>query len=145
MRRPRLLVSLLVLSPAHLLAQPPTHQDATPSCNLGAIYTSTSGKKLIIKRVGIGSIHYPGDEADLERPTLAVDFIITEGGVRGAIVGQTPSWMYAADPDYIDRLPMRWSPPDADPDRFFRVMSDDGEEELFTFNFVRCARSGSAH
>lgn len=97
---------------------------------------------LIVKRLGMGSIHYPGDDKGLKRPTLAVDFVILGDGARGAIIGETPSWMFPADPPEIDHLPFSWTLPYPQP--FYRVLSEDSQHELFMFRFRRCARSRSA-
>jgi hypothetical protein len=116
-------------------------QQGSAICRFGAVYkTLGSGKTIIVKRFGTGSNSFQANGAGPKQAGMALDFVLTDGGDRGAIYGPMRSHMFAVDLSTLKRLGYRWEPAHPDPDGFFRVLSDDGQSELFTFTYVACAR-----
>ena len=136
-------MSLLLLLAAALSAAPST-PPAVPLhsaiCQFGSIYKIGSGKTIIVKRFGVGINSFQSNGAGPKQAGMALDFIIANGGESGAVYGPMRSSMFPTDLSNLDRLGYRWEKPQADPGGFFRVLSDDGQHELFMFRFVGCAK-----
>src|SRR5437868_9961567 len=109
------------------------------ACNHGVIYKTESGKTIVAKRFGTGSNSFLADGRGLKQAGMALDFVLTVGGEKGAIYGPIRSYMFAVDLSTLQRLGYRWKKAQADPGGFFRVLSDDGQNELLTFTYVGCA------
>jgi hypothetical protein len=121
---------------------------ATLACSIGSLHAdetclngtaykvSTTGETVVVKRSGIGeSVFSPGDKP---QTGMALD-LVTQTGERGAIFGPMRSYMFATDPETLTKHGYQWSPASPDPDGFYRVMSDDGQNELFTLSYLGCA------
>ena len=110
---------------------------AEDTCPNGAAYeVSTNGETIIVKRFGIGETEFAkgaGPQAG-----MALD-LVTATGERGAIAGPMRSYMFVTDPDTLTKQGYQWHPVSADPGGFYRVMSDDGQSELFILSYVGCA------
>ena len=127
---------LLILAIAVLSCLIGTSQ-ADEACPNGTAYeVSTTGETVVVKRSGIGqSVFSPGGEPQVG---MALD-LVTQTGERGAIFGPMRSYMFASDPETLTRDGYRWESVSPDPDGFYRVMSDDGQNELFTLSYLGCA------
>lgn len=106
-------------------------------CPNGAAYkVSTTGETVVVKHSGFGqSVFSPGGKP---QTGMALD-LVTRTGERGAIAGPMRSYMFATDPETLTKHGYRWNPVSADPGGFYRVVSDDGQNELFTLSYVGCA------
>ncbi|MGX5722383.1 hypothetical protein [Shinella zoogloeoides] len=108
------------------------------NCKKGAVYQSLqSGSKIVVKRIGSGKSDFTG--IGRKQAAMALDFF-TDDGQRGAIYGPMRSIMFPADVKELTKDGFRWRPASADPNGFFRVMTDDGQNEIFTLTYVGCAR-----
>jgi hypothetical protein len=65
---------------------------------------------------------------------------VTQTGERGAIAGPMRSSMFVSDPETLAKAGYTWEQDvPKDPDGIYRVVSDDGQSELFTLSYVGCA------
>lgn len=118
------------------LAVAPSAVAAT--CKKGAVYQSMqSGSKIVVKRIGSGKSDFTG--TGRKQAAMALDFV-TDDGQRGAIYGPMRSIMFPADVKGLTKDGFRWRAASSDPNGFFRVLTDDGQSEIFTLTYVECAR-----
>lgn len=111
---------------------------AAAVCQKGAVYNSqATGHTIVVKRVGFGKSRFtPGGPL---QAGVALD-IRTPDGERGALFGPMRSYMFLTDLKYLKRDGYRWQAAGADPNGFYRVLTDDGQSERFTLTFVSCAK-----
>jgi hypothetical protein len=66
--------------------------------------------------------------------------LVTPMGERGAIFGPMRSSMFVSDPDTLTKAGYTWGEAvPTDPGGFYRVLDDNGADELFTLSYVGCA------
>lgn len=110
---------------------------AAASCSNGAVYTSMqSGQSILVKRIGSGWNQFTPDGA--KQAAIALDLVFADGQ-RGAIFGPMRSVMFQVDRQFLAAEGYTWQPASRDPQGFFRVLSDDGQEERLTLTYVGCA------
>lgn len=129
-----------VFASATAIASVTPPQPGATRCEFGTVYESTkSGTAILVMRIGSGSNSFQADGSGPKQQGVALDFFLTDSGERGAIYGPMRSYMFATDLDTLTQLGYRWKNAEPDPDGFFRVLSDDGQNELFTLTYVGCA------
>jgi hypothetical protein len=132
----------LILAASFISASTPTPNRTEAICKYGAIYRTLSGKhkRIIVTRYGYGSNSFQPDGSGPKQAGVALEFVVEKTGERGAIYGPMRSHMFVTDLAVLKRLGYRWGKVAADPGGFYRVLSDDGDKEIFTFDYVGCAR-----
>jgi hypothetical protein len=139
-----MLAALLMVMAASQPDPTLARQDSdTTACQFGAVYKAGSGQTLIVRRFGTGWSSFQANGTGPKQAGMALDFVLTDGGEKGAIYGPMRSQMFPIDLRTLDRLGYSWKPAPADPGGFFRVLSHDGQDELFTLTYVGCARTAS--
>src|SRR3954464_15782587 len=131
---------LLILAASLISASPPAPSRNEAICKYGAIYRTFSGKRIIVRRYGTGMSSFQADGSGPRQVGTALDFVVEKTGERGAIYGPMRSYMFVTDLAVLNRQGYRWRSVPADPGGFYRVLSDDGQDEIVTFPCVGCAR-----
>ncbi len=106
------------------------------TCPSGAVYEVSTGFLVVVTRMGHGQVDFTRSGNAL--PAVALDFFLPHTGDRGVIFGPQRSYMFATDLDYLDANGFSWGSAPEDDGGFFRVMTDDGHDEMFFFEFQRC-------
>ena len=110
---------------------------AEDTCPNGTAYkVSANGETIVVKRFGIGETEFAQGAGP--QPGMALDFV-TQTGIRGAVFGPMRSIMFVTDPETLTKAGYQWEPASPDPDGVYRVMSDDGQSEMFTLSYAGCA------
>lgn len=106
-------------------------------CPKGAIYRiSESPHTLLVKRIGVGKSNFTQNGPP--QTGIAIDLVTSEGQ-QGAIFGPMRSYMFMVEnAGVLTSEGYKWEPAQADPGGFFRVLSDDGQKELFYLTYIKC-------
>lgn len=108
-------------------------------CSHGATYkVSGSERTIVAMRLATGTSSFQAGGSGPRQAGIALEFV-TDTGDRGYIYGPMRSYMFATDASVLRKLGYRWSKVRSDPQGFFRVLTDDGQRELFTFVSKGCA------
>ena len=106
------------------------------TCANGAVYEVSTGFLVVVTRMGHGQVDF--NRSGNAQSAVALDFFLPHTGDRGVIFGPQRSYMFATDFDYLEASGFTWGPAPEDAGGFFRVMTDDGHNEMFVFEFQRC-------
>lgn len=106
------------------------------SCPKGVLFrTSESGIVVTVVRQGFGKAVFTQDK-NLLQPATAAE-LVTKDGDHGFIYGPMRSYMFAVDPETLKDF--TWRPAETEPDAFYTVRTDEGDETRFNLVDIGCA------
>lgn len=136
----------LIITAAVLLALPCSAaqaDDSTPpdalskSCPRGVLFKSLeSGALTTVIRQGFGKAFFTMEKDQLQ-PAKAAELKGENEGEHAFIYGPRRSYMFLTNEDFVKDF--TWRPAETDPNAFYTVRTDDGDETRFTLVDVGCA------
>jgi hypothetical protein len=106
------------------------------TCKNGAVYEVSTGFLIVVTRMGTGEVDFA--RSGVAQSAVALDFFLPHTGDRGFIYGPQRSYMFATDLETLEANGFSWGPAPKDTGGFFRVLTDDGTNEIFHFEFQKC-------
>ncbi|TPL00257.1 MULTISPECIES: hypothetical protein [unclassified Mesorhizobium] len=134
----------LIITAAVLLALPCSAaqaDDSNPlealSCPRGVLFKSLeSGALTTVIRQGFGKAFFTMEKDQLQ-PAAAAELKGENEGEHAFIYGPSRSYMFLTDEDFVKDF--TWRPAETDPNAFYTVRTDDGDQTRFTLVDVGCA------
>lgn len=137
---------LLILAAMALLALPggvarsddlDQPEALSKSCPRGVLFKSLeSGALTTVIRQGFGKAFFTMEKDQLQ-PATAAELKGENEGEHAFIYGPRRSYMFLTDEDFVKDF--TWRPAETDPNAFYTVRTDDGDETRFTLVDVGCA------
>ncbi|MEZ2329952.1 hypothetical protein AB6802_09525 [Mesorhizobium sp. RCC_202] len=116
------------------LDQPET---LSKSCPKGVLFKSLeSGALTTVIRQGFGKAFFTKEKDQLQ-PATAAELKGENEGEQAFIYGPRRSYMFLTDADAVKNF--TWRPAETDPNAFYTVRTDDGDETRFTLVDLGCA------